>query len=250
MELVLAIHLKFFFSDNGGESLNDSLIDFASALNITIRMTAAASPWMNGSCGRAHATVDRLVEKILEENPKTDLQKAVDLACFVKNTEINQTRYSPLQMLTGRAPSFPGLSDWTPANIDMDDSNEYMRVLKRIDHARVEARKIDCNQRLKTALKYKISPSLDQSYYFGQHVWFKVASSHKWKAGIVLGQDGKVIFLKNGNFIRRVHLDLIVPAKECHDDDVKETVSPDDEENADRLADDDFGNMEVIVKKD
>ena len=115
-------------------------------------MTAAASPWMNGSCERAHATVDRLVEKILEENPKTDLQKAVDLACFAKNTEINQTGYSPLQLLTGRAPSFPGLSDCTPANIDMDDSNEYMRVLKRIDHARVEARKIDCNQRLKTAL--------------------------------------------------------------------------------------------------
>ena len=45
-------------------------------------------------------------------------------------------------------------------------------------------------------------------------------------------------------------MDHIVPAKECHDDDVKETVSPDDEENADRLADDDFGNMEVIVKKD
>ena len=50
-------------------------------------MTAAASPWMNGSCERAHATVDRLVEKILEENPKTDLQKAVDLAYFVKKIE-------------------------------------------------------------------------------------------------------------------------------------------------------------------
>ena len=241
---------KGFFSDNGGEFLNDNLIDFASALNITIRMTAAASPWMNGSCERAHATVDRLVEKILEENPKTDLQKAVDLACFTKNTEINQTGYSPLQLLTGRAPSFPGLSDCSPANIDMDDSNEYMRILKRIDHARVEARKIDCCQRLKTALKSKINPSLEQSYYLGQHVWFKVLSSHKWKAGIVLGQDGKIIFLKYGNFMRRVPLDHIIPANECHDDDVNETVSPDDVENADRLADDDFENMEVIAKKD
>jgi hypothetical protein len=122
--------------------------------------------------------------------------------------------------------------------------------LKRIDHARVEARKKICNQRLKTALESKNNPSLGQSYYFVHHVWFKVASSCKRMAGIVLGQDGKVIFLKYRNFMRRVPLDHIVPAKECHDDNVKETVSNDGEVNADRLAYEDFGNMEVIVKKD
>jgi transposase InsO family protein len=70
-----------FFSDNGGEFLN-----FAAALDISIRMTAASSPWMNGSCERAHATVDRIVDKLLEDDPKLGLQKAVDTACFVKNT--------------------------------------------------------------------------------------------------------------------------------------------------------------------
>ena len=40
-----------FFSDNGGEFLNDDLIDFAAAMDITIQMTAASSHWMNGSCG-------------------------------------------------------------------------------------------------------------------------------------------------------------------------------------------------------
>ena len=188
-----------FFSDNGGEFLNEDLIDFASSLNITIRMTAASSPWMNGSCERAHATVDRLVEKILEDDPKSDLQKAVDLACFVKNTEINQTGFSPMQLFTGRSPTFPGLSDCSPASVDLDGgSNEYIKVLKRMDHARVEARKIDCNLRLKTALKSKINPSLSHSYHIGQSVWFKVQTSHKWKAGIVIGQEGKVIFIKYG----------------------------------------------------
>ena len=56
-----------FFTDNGGEFLNQDLVDFASALDITIKMTAAGSPWMNGSCERNHATVDRILEKILEE---------------------------------------------------------------------------------------------------------------------------------------------------------------------------------------
>ena len=84
---------KGFFSDNVGEFLNDELIDFASALDISIAMTAASSPWMNGSCERSHATVDRMVVKLLEDDPKLNIQKAVDLACFVKNTEINKTGF-------------------------------------------------------------------------------------------------------------------------------------------------------------
>ena len=59
-----------FWSDNGGEFLNEDMIDFAAALDITIRMTAACSPLRNGGCERSHATVDRIVEKILEEDPK------------------------------------------------------------------------------------------------------------------------------------------------------------------------------------
>ena len=169
--------------------MNDDLIDFASALNISIKMTAAYSPWMNGSCERAHATVDRLVEKIMEDDPKTDLQKAVDQACFVKNTEINQTGFSPLQLFSGRSPTFPGLSDCSPGSIELEGKNEYLKVLRRMDLIRIEARKIDCNQRLKTALKSKVNTSLDHSYTFGQSVWFKVQLSHKWKAGTVLGQD-------------------------------------------------------------
>ena len=85
-----------FFSDNGGEFLNEDLIDFAASLNISIKMTSASSPWSNGSCERAHATVDKIVEKMLEDDPKIGLQKAVDWACFVKNTEINKTGFSPM----------------------------------------------------------------------------------------------------------------------------------------------------------
>ena len=239
-----------FFSDNGGEFLNDDLIDFASTLNITIKMTAASSPWMNGSCERAHATVDKLVEKILEDDPKVDLQKAVDLACFVKNSEVNQTGFSPLQLHTGRSPTFPGLSDCSPASIDLEGSNEYIKVLRRMDHARVEARKIDCNQRLKAALKSKINPSLEQSYHFGQSVWFKIQSSHKWKAGVVLGQDGKVVFIRYGNFIRRLPLDHIVPADTCHDVEEEAKAAPDDLENDERMDDDDFQSVDIVAEKD
>ena len=128
--------------------MNFDLIDFAASLNISIKMTSASSHWSNGSCERAHATVDKIVEKILEDDPKIGLQKDVDWACFVKNTEINKTGFFPLQLFTGKSPTFPGLSDCSTANIEMDGNNEYLKVLRRMDKVRIEARKVDCDQRL------------------------------------------------------------------------------------------------------
>ena len=105
--------------------MNSELIDFAAAIDISIRMTAAHTPWLNGSCERAHATVDRTVDNILEDEPKLGIQKAVDSACFVKNTEINKTEFFPLQMFCGRSPAFPSYSDCSPGSIELEGSNEY-----------------------------------------------------------------------------------------------------------------------------
>ena len=82
----------------------------------------------------------------------------------------------------------------------MEGNNEYLKVLRRLDEARITARKVDCSQRMKTALKSKINSSCEKSYGYGDSIWFKLPSSHKWKAGTVLAQDGKVLFVKYGNF--------------------------------------------------
>ena len=212
-------------------------------------MTAASSPWMNVSCERNHATVDRMVEKLIEDDPKIGLQKAVDLACFVKNTEINKTGFSPLQLFTGKSPSFPGYSDCTPSSIEREGNNEYLKVLRRLDETRIAARKIDCDQRIKVALKSKINASCEKSYFYGDSIFFKLDSSHKWKAGTVLGQDGKVLFVKYGNFLRRVPLDRVAPAEKTHDI-TEEDIDEDDVQNSGRLDDDKFDNLDIVAQKD
>ena len=65
-----------------------------------------------------------------------------------------------------------------------------------MDDARVTARQIYCDQRIKVALKSQINPSSGKIYGFGDLVWFKLDSSSKWKSGKVLLQDGKVLFIK------------------------------------------------------
>ena len=63
-------------------------------------------------------------------------------------------------------------------------------------------------------------------------------------------QRRKVVFIKNGNFIRRLPLDHTVPADECHDADEKTEAAPDDAENDEQVDDDAFESVEVIVEKD
>ena len=141
------------------------------------------------------------------------------------------------------------MSDCTPASIELEGNNDYLKILRRLVQTRVEAKKIDCDQRMKLALKSKINTAVGKTYTFSEPVWFKLKSSHKWRSGINLGQDGKVLFIKYANFIRRVALDHIIPADE-YDDTNEEEVNKEDEDNTERLNDDKFESVEMILKKD
>jgi hypothetical protein len=44
-----------------------------------------------------------------------------------------------MQLLTGKSPTFLGLSDCSPANIEMEGNNEFLKVLRRMDQVRIEA---------------------------------------------------------------------------------------------------------------
>ena len=73
-----------FWSDNGGEFLNDEVLDFAASLDINIKMTSAEAPWQNGVVERHHATADIIFDKLMKENPKMTPQEAINHASFSK----------------------------------------------------------------------------------------------------------------------------------------------------------------------
>ena len=80
---------KGFYSDNGGEFLNNQVVNFAATMNTTIKMTSANSPWQNGLVERHHATADIIYEKMRAENPSMDPQTAINHAAFAKNSDVN-----------------------------------------------------------------------------------------------------------------------------------------------------------------
>ena len=77
-------------------------------MNTTIKMTSANSPLQSGMVERHHATADIIYEKLRADNPTMDPQTAI------KNSDVNVSGFSPLQIILGQNPSFPGLTETTP----------------------------------------------------------------------------------------------------------------------------------------
>ena len=200
-----------FWSDNGGEFLNDELINFAAALNINIKMTSADAPWQNGVVERHHASADIVFDKIMLKNPKMDPQEAVNHAAFARNSEINQSRFSALQLMMGQNPQFPGLAEANPASSNLKSSSKYMKTLKNIDDARVKFRETECNAKLKKVRGENINPNVEKAYNLGDPVFFYDMKKKEWKKGTALVRLGKTLYLRFGNFLRRVPVDKVRP---------------------------------------
>ena len=160
-----------FYSDNGGEFLNQEVIDFAAAVDTNIKMTAGNAPWQNGIVERNHATADIIYEKLMLENPDMKPQEAINHAALAKNSEVNRSGFSSLQLVMGQNPAFPGLAEVTPASSNLNDSSKAMKALKNIDDARVKFRQFDCNEKLKKARSLKINPAVERHYDMGDPVF-------------------------------------------------------------------------------
>jgi hypothetical protein len=77
-----------------------------------------------------------------------------------KNSDTNKTGFSPIQLMTGTNPKFPGLAEVSPASSNLKSCNKYMKTLKAMDLARVQMREIDCNSKLKKVMSQRINPNV------------------------------------------------------------------------------------------
>ena len=73
-------------TDNGGEFSNSEIREINRILNIEILTTPSESPWSNGLCERNHQITDRMLEILIEENPRSDINTLLAWADVAKNS--------------------------------------------------------------------------------------------------------------------------------------------------------------------
>ena len=201
------------FSDNGGEFKNPVMKEAAAQYGIKLSLTAANSPWSNGKNERNHYSVDRNIQKLMEENPNIKLEDAVSKAVYAHNIQINKTGFSPRQLVFGSQGVVPGITDGTPASMEqISDSDEIRRQFASRLEAEEIYRKIDSNERIKKAMTQQTYGYNDHKYYEGEEVFFKEEGKDKWSGPAkVTGQEGSKVRIIHAGYDRTVPACRVLP---------------------------------------
>ena len=186
-----------FLADNGGEFANVEFKDMCENLNIEVLHTAAESPCQNGLCERNHAVVDRCLEKIVEENSVYCLQM--------------WNGFSSYQLVFGQNPNLPNVMvDQLPAFEGTTNSDVFAAHINALQSARRAYIEDESSSKVRKALKHKVRAS-STKFSTGEKVFYKRDESNKWKGpGKVIGQDGKIVFVRHGNVYVRVSTNRLI----------------------------------------
>lgn len=193
------------FSDNGGEFNNEEVRDMAENFNIEVKTTPAYSPWSNGLLERHNQTLTEIMMKV-KASTGCDWSTAMDWALMAKNCMQSVHGYSPHQLVFGQNPNLPSvLIDRAPALEGTTKSEWVAKHISALHAARKAFTEAECSERIRRALKKKLRP-IDEQYEPGDKVFYKRVDCPEWKGpGVVIGQDGAVVFVRHGGICVRVH---------------------------------------------
>ena len=202
---------KEIFSDNGGEFVNNDLITLAEDLGIVIKTTAAHSPFSNGVVERHNGLIGETYSKIIED-VKCSPRVALSWSTNSKNSCSNNYGYSPCTLVFGRTPSLPGLDNIRQlTSLNESTISKYLAdQLNAMYESRTAFIKARNSNILKRAIKDKVTFQ-DLKFFMGDLVYFKKHNMKRWCGPArVLGQDGKIVILRQGGFDLRVHASRVV----------------------------------------
>ena len=177
----------------------------AENFNIEIKTTAGYSPWSNGFLERHNQTLTEILLKVKSDN-KCDWGTALDWALMAKNTMQNVHGFSPYQLVFGRNPNLPSvLVDKPPALEGTTISAWVGQHITALHTARKAFTEAECSERIRRALRKQLRRN-DEKYETGDKVYYKRTDCVEWKGpGVVIGQEGVVIFVRHGGTYVRVH---------------------------------------------
>ena len=113
---------------------------------------------MNGINERNHATVDRMIQKMLFAQPDMQPEVALAWALNAKNTLENYQGYSPHFLVFGESPKLPAAYSSGPAAWEEVEFSDAVRQnFVALHQAREAFIEVENDQAIKTALKKKIS---------------------------------------------------------------------------------------------
>ena len=140
-------------------------------MNLQIEFGPVYSPWSNGINERNHYSADIVVRKVMETDKKLGLQKAVNLAAWTHNTNVNILGYEPMRLVTGKSVNIPGITVGNDATEALFDSEAFQKIMERHHEFIKKFREVEYSQNLKKAVKARSGVMNNHFYKEGDEVF-------------------------------------------------------------------------------
>ena len=137
----------------------------------------------------------------MEENCSMTLEEAVSKAVWCHNTNTTVKGYAPLQLLTGRAVTIPGITNGNVATESPISESEAVR--RHIDNQRKineKYREVEYGEKLRVALNTRNAAFNDYLYNQGEKVFYQHKGGKQWfgPASVAQMEGRNVWILANG----------------------------------------------------
>ena len=130
--LNIGFPLVGFVAENGREFANVKLDKLTSKLGLMVKFGPTYSLWSNGLNERNHASADITIRKMMEDKKMPLTDSLVKAAAWTHNKSVNKLGFSPLQLVTGKAVSIPGMTTGNVASKSMTDSKAVQRTMETL----------------------------------------------------------------------------------------------------------------------
>ena len=183
-----------------------------SKFGLQIEFGPTYSPWSNGINERNHYSADIVVKKVQETDRKLTLQKAVDLAAWTHNTNVNVLGYEPMRLVTGKSVNIPGVTVGNDATDSLFDSEAVQKIMERHHDFIKKFREVEYSEKIKKAASVRTGVMNNRFYEEGDEVFYQEKDKNAWLGPVkVFCQRGREVYIfANGN-IKKIHVCKVKP---------------------------------------
>ena len=202
-----------YYADNGTEFRNVKMDELVSKLGISITYGPAHSPWSNGINERNHASCDITIKKLMEDRKIGLTDILVKTAAWTHNTNINRAGHTPLELVTGKAVTLPGLTMGNEATESLTDAEAVNRILETMHKVTSEFREAETKRKLKDCQGIRVRNYQNQEEYTaGDKVWYQYKNGNAWLGPAqVIYQQGSTVFIHGNGDVRKIAVCKVKP---------------------------------------
>ena len=121
----------------------------------------------------------------------------VKAAAWTHNTSVNKLGYTPLQLVTGKAVTLPGLTTGNEATESMTDSEAVQRIMELLSKTTQNFREAEMKKKIRECQGVQIQAYQHmRDYVEGDKVWYQPQGGNSWLGpASVLCQRGQSVWL-------------------------------------------------------